>query len=402
MGLVDPSSVAVLGNEISLVFIKMRKIKILYTIPNFITAGSGGAMLNIIRRLDKSQFEPAVCVSKLGGKLDDEVGRLGLPLIDAQYFLKAKPYTSLLMRVINTAKIFKPHHFDLWHSFHYADDYTEPLVAYFSGATGWVYTKKNMNWHSNAWHVRSLLAKGIAVQNSDMLRDFFAGITYRHKTSLIPRGVDTQKFSPNHDGCQEIRQTHMIDTDAVLIGCVAHLVPVKGHPTLIEAVSGLDNVHVFLAGEAMDLDYASGLKTQVQRLGLSERVHFLGNVPDIPAFLAQMDLAVLPTWNRWRKEGCPVALLEAMACGKACVATDVPGSRDIIEDGVSGLLVPAQDAAALAVAIKQLAQSKDLRERMGAAARERVVSHFSIEKEVSAHQQLYLDVMARKGLFRGG
>jgi len=380
----------------------MRKIKILYTIPNFITAGSGGAMLNIIRRLDRARFEPAVCVSKLGGKLDDEVRRLGIPLIEAQYYFAAKPYTSLLKRIINTAKLFKPYGFDLWHSFHYADDYTEPLVAYFSGAKGWVYTKKNMNWHSNAWHLRSLLAKAIAVQNNDMLRDFFAGRSYQHKTSMIPRGVDTEKFSPRHDGSREIRQKYQIDEEAILLGCVAHLVPVKGHPTLIEAVSKFENLHLCLAGEAMDQDYAKALKTQAVDLGVSNRVHFFGNIPDIPAFLAQMDLVVLPTWNRWRKEGCPVALLEAMACAKACVATDVPGSRDIIEDGLSGLLVPAEDANALAAAIQRLAQNKDLRERMGAAARERVVSHFSIEKEVSAHQQLYLDVMACKGLFRGG
>lgn len=377
----------------------MRKIKILYTIPNFITAGSGGAMLNIIRRLDRARFEPAVCVSKLGGKLDDEVRRLGIPLIEAQYYFAAKPYTSLLKRIINTAKLFKPYGFDLWHSFHYADDYTEPLVAYFSGAKGWVYTKKNMNWHSNAWHLRSLLAKAIAVQNNDMLRDFFAGRSYQHKTSMIPRGVDTEKFSPRHDGSREIRQTHEMDENAVLIGCVAHLVPVKGHPTLIEAAERSKNVHVFLAGKPMDEIYSLQLHEQVERLGLSKIVHFLSNVADIPGFLAQMDIIAMPSLKRG--EGCPVALLEAMACAKACVATDVPGSRDIIEDGLSGLLVPAEDASALAAAINRLAQSKDLREQMGAAARERVVSHFSIEKEVSAHQQLYLDVMARKGLFRG-
>ena len=88
-------------------------------------------------------------------------------------------------------------------------------------------------------------------------------------------------------------------------------------------------------------------------------------------------------------EGCPVALLEAMACGKACIATDVPGSRDIIENEVSGLLVPPEDAEALGDAIRRLAESPDLRQQLGHQARRRVEQHFTIEHEVAAHEQLY-------------
>jgi len=369
-------------------------MKILFTIPNFITAGSGGAMLNIIKQLDKERFEPAVAVLRLGGRLDEEVRRMGIPLIDAPFTIPVKPYANLLQRAKEAARMFKPYGFDVWHSFHYGDDYTEALIARFAGTRSWVFTKKNMNWSSRAWFLRSLLAGGIVAQNTDMLKEFFDTPFFRGKVRLIPRGVDLEKFRPTERGISDSLNQQGVSDKAVTIGCVAHLVPVKGHPTLIEALAGLPGAHLFLAGKPMDEAYSQELHELADRLGVSGRVHFLGGVEDVPAFLAEMDVVVLPTWDKWRREGCPVALLEAMACGKACVATDIPGSRDIIEDGVSGLLVAPENAQALAGAIGRLMDDQELRDRMGKAARLRVETNFSIDKEVAAHEQLYEDLMA--------
>lgn len=371
-----------------------KPIKILFTIPNFITAGSGGAMLNIIRRLDRERFEPAVAVLKMGGALDEEVRRMGLLLIEAPFVIPAKPYTSLLYRANQAAKLFKPYGFDIWHSFHYGDDYTEPLVAKLAGAKSWVFTKKNMGWGSRAWFFRSLLAGKIAAQNTDMLKDFFDTPLFKGKTRLIPRGVDLKKFRVPQKKKSTIMSRSGVPEDAIALGCVAHLVPVKGHLTLIEAVARLPKVHLFLAGKPMDQDYTRDLHALVERLDVVERVHFLGGMDDVPAFLAEVDVVVLPTWDKWRREGCPVALLEAMACGKACVATDVPGSRDIIEDGVSGFLVEPENAQAMSDAIERLKDDPELRVRMGKAARLRIEANYSIEREVAAHEKLYEEIMA--------
>ncbi len=367
-------------------------IRILFTIPNFITAGSGGAMLNIIRRLDREVFDPAVCVLKKGGALDQVVIDLGMPLLEAPFLLNAKPYSSLLKRIKRAAQVFAPYHFDLWHSFHYADDYTEPLIARFAGAKGWIYTKKNMNWNTRAWYLRSWFAKRIAAQNTDMLASFFSNDVYRDKTRLIPRGVDLQKFSPSIEG--RFREHCGLADHQILIGCVAHLVPVKGHPTLIQALSTLPETHLVLAGRDNDQEYANRLREQVATLKLEERVHFLGMVENVPELMRDLDILILPTISKG--EGCPVALLEAMACGKACVATNIPGARDIIEDGVSGLLVEPENADALTGAIRQLIDDNELRKKMGRAARVRVEEHFSIEKEVVAHEELYKEIMTGK------
>lgn len=214
---------------------------------------------------------------------------------------------------------------------------------------------------------------------------------------MIHHGVNLDEFHPTQVKDKKFSYKLDLSETKTLIGCVAHLVPVKGHPTLIEAVSRLEGAHLFLAGKPMDEEYTRALHEQSEVLGVSERVHFMNGVEDVPAFLAEMEIAVLPTWNKWRKEGCPVALLEAMACGKACVATDVPGSRDIIEDGVSGLLVEPENAVALAAAIQRLIDDPELRESMGKAAHFRIEEHFSIEQEVAAHERLYEEIMSGKG-----
>ena len=366
---------------------------ILFTIPNFITAGSGRALLNIVSRLDRRRFAPAVCVQRKGGALDREVEELGIPFLEAPFTLSARPFRSLPWRVRRVAAPFRPHRFTLWHSFHYLDDYTEPLVARSAGARGWIYTKKNMNWWRRAWYVRSWLARRVVAQNTDMLRDFFASPVWRRKVRHIPRGVDTLRFRPVEAPDLTLRSELGISPQATVVGCVAHLVPVKGHSTLLEAAARLPGLEVLLAGQTTDRKHAESLRCLAQELGVAARVHFLGQVGDVAALLRELDVFVLPTWNRWRVEGCPVALLEAMASGCACIATDVAGSHDLIDSPGCGRLVAPEDPAALADALRSLAASPELRRSLGEAARRRVVEQFSIEREVELHEDLYSEIL---------
>jgi glycosyltransferase involved in cell wall biosynthesis len=366
---------------------------ILFTIPNFTTAGSGRAMLNIVERLDRSRFAPTICTLKPGGSLEAEIERLGIPYIHAAFALPARPLATLAMRAHRAAAAFRPHGFVLWHSFHYLDDYTEPLVARFAGAKAWIYTKKNMNWNRRSWWLRSLLASRVAAQNTDMVRDFFSSPRLRRKTVLVPRGVDTDRFRPDVPRRLGLREKLGVPPGAVVAGCVAQILPVKGHPTLIEALARVPELRLWLAGKELDENYAAGLREQIRSLGLKDRVTFLGEVQDVPAFLAELDLFVLPTWNEWRMEGCPVSLLEAMSSARPCIATDIPGSRDIVESGRSGVLVRPQDAAALAAALGRLLGDPAQRRALGDAARDRIRAGYAIEVEVKAHEDLYAGVL---------
>ena len=308
-----------------------------------------------------------------------------------------RPLWSLRRRVRQAAAVFRPHGFQIWHSYHYADDYTEPLVARAAGARAWVFTKKNMSWNRRSWFLRSALASGIAAQNSDMLRKFFGGPFLREKATHIPPGVDTERFRPGLSRRPGLRAQLGFPPKAIVAGCVAHLVPVKGHPTLLEAIAKVPGLFLVIAGAARDEHYAKKLAETVAEAGLGERVRFLGNVADVPGLLAELDIAVLPTWDRWRMEGCPIALLEAMACGVACVATEIPGSLDVIEPERNGLLVPPRDSEALSRALARLTAEPELRRRLGEGGRARVLAHYTIEREVEAYERLYRAALGLEG-----
>lgn len=367
--------------------------RILYTIPNFITAGSGAALLNIARRLDRSMFEPTICVRKRGGRLEAEIERFGIPLLEAEFTVPALPYASLPLRAWQVARTLRPYRFDLWHSFNYSDDYTEPLIARLAGARHWVFTKKNMGWGHRAWYVRTLLASRVAALNSDMIRGYFKSPVFRRKARLLPRGVDAEKFRPDVPARLALRKKYGIENRFV-VGIVAHMVPVKGIETLIDAAALLPDVVVLLAGKELDTDYVASLRARVEQHGLRDRVFFVGDTSDVPAFLSELDAFCLTTLATGRQEALGVALLEAMACGLACVSTDMSGPHDIVRHGIDGLLIPPAQPEALAAAIKQC-MDPAVRARLGAGARDRVMQSYTIEREVADHVALYQELVGR-------
>ncbi len=373
----------------------MKKIKILYTIPNFITSGSGRVMMNILSRLNRDIFDPAVCVSKKGGKIDAEVEAMGIPFLEAPFTVSATPYHSFVPNAWRAAQVFRPYRFDIWHSWHYVDDYSEPIIARLSGSKNWIFTKKNMSWGSRGWLLRSLLATRIAADNSEMQDAFFNRFGFEKKTRFIPHGIPTDQFSPTILPSLRLREKYGIPLEAVVVGCVANLTMRKGHHVLLEALHKIPGVYLLTIGKTLEPDYAERLEQMRHELHIEQRSFLLGHLEDVPAFLAEVDIFVLPTWDRGSKEGCPLALVEAMSSGRACVATQIPGSSDIIEEGVSGFLVSAENADELAASIESLVQNPHLRQEFGLQARQRVLDHFSIGKEVKNYETLYQEICHR-------
>jgi glycosyltransferase involved in cell wall biosynthesis len=222
----------------------------------------------------------------------------------------------------------RPYNFDIWHSWHYVDDYTEPIIARLSGTKHWVYTKKNMSWGSRAWLLRSLLATRIAADNTEMQAAFFNRLGLSKKVRLIHHGIPPDQFSPDVPPTLGLRDKLGIPQGAVVVGCVANLTIRKGHHVLLEALAKIPGVYLITIGKPIEPEYASRLEKMRQDLQLQDRVYLQGYVEDVPAFLAEIDIFVLPTWDRGSKEGCPVALVEAMSSGRACIATasPVPGT----------------------------------------------------------------------------
>lgn len=175
------------------------------------------------------------------------------------------------------------------------------------------------------------------------------------------------------------------------IGVVGRLAEQKGHRYLLEAVSllkpALPNLQVWLIGDG---ELRAELEAQSTALGLEGSVRFLGRREDVPALLQQISLMVLPSVY----EGLPTIIMEGMAAGVPVIATNIPGTRELVWDGVTGWLVPARDPHALAEKIRQVLehpqQAEDVRQHALAE-----LKRFSIQASAGQYARLYEELLGR-------
>ena len=181
----------------------------------------------------------------------------------------------------------------------------------------------------------------------------------------------------------------------VVLTCVARMEPVKNHALLLEAAALLHG-----RGRRFELWFVGGgegrarCERQVAESGLSGAVRFLGYRDDIPELLGRSDIGVLTSL----KEGIPRAALEAMAVGLPMVATRVTGTREVVRDGETGILVDVGDAPALAAALERLIDDPALRARMGARGREVVRAEYDEALIVRRLERVYRVSLERRGI----
>ena len=172
-----------------------------------------------------------------------------------------------------------------------------------------------------------------------------------------------------------------------VVGAVGRLDHLKGFDVLIDALAELPGVTAVIAGDGPARE---ALVQRARERSVADRFRVLGWQQEIGPFVRSLDVFVLPS----RLEGMSLALLEAMAARAAVVATDVGGTREAIASGETGLLVPPDDAPALAAAVRQLLDNEHLRERIGARAREVWLARFTEQRM----QESYVDILT--GLVR--
>jgi glycosyltransferase involved in cell wall biosynthesis len=216
------------------------------------------------------------------------------------------------------------------------------------------------------------------------------GMVSRSKLSVLPNGVDVEAWRPDPAVRVTIRRELGL-TDEFLWLAAGRLEPVKDYPTLLRAITGLpESAWLLIAGSG---PLESELLQLSARLGLERRVRFLGFVPDLRRTMQAADAVVLS--SLW--EGLPMGLLEAGACALPTVATDVPGSRDVVADGQTGQLTPSGDTAALTAAMSAMMQApSEERRTIGMRARQRVIERFSIETVLDRWEQLYGELLTKE------
>jgi len=220
---------------------------------------------------------------------------------------------------------------------------------------------------------------------------------------MIYNGVDLDRYD-DQEACCTLPEEYGFEPGSALVGVVARLEPEKGHATLLEAwpqvLAKVPTARLLIVGEgsrreeleaqaeALDLlgEACSGdacVGTRHARPGA--RVIFTGRRDDVPAVTAALDVAVLPSY----REAQGLVILEAMALSRPVVASNVGGIPEMIEDGVTGLLVPPHDPEALAAAIVRLLTDHPLADTIARAGRNQVHERFCVERMVSALQEVY-------------
>jgi len=245
------------------------------------------------------------------------------------------------------------------------------------------------------------LADGIVVNAEVVRRQLVAEGYSPEKIHVIHNGVDLSRFAAK-DPRSGIRQELRLPPDAPLVAVVSRLSPLKGIEYFLEAavlVAGrFPRVRFLVVGDGCvkksdsvveNGEYRGTLQRRAERLGLGRCVVFTGFRLDVPEILAQVSVSVLPSLS----EALSNALLESMAAGVPVVATTVGGNPEVVEDGITGLMVPPRDPAMLARAICHLLERPEEAARFGQTGRQRVNEHFSLDRMVQRTERLYLNLL---------
>jgi len=212
------------------------------------------------------------------------------------------------------------------------------------------------------------------------------------RVTCVSTGVDLARFSPEVKGT--LRDELGLRPDVALVGMISVLRSWKGHATFLEAAAELLKsskrpVRFVIAGDGPGREE---LTAKIVQTPWKDHVTLLGHRADVPNVLASLDVLVLPSYAH---EGIPQIILQAEAMSRAVVATTVGGIPEVVEDGVTGLLVPPRNSDALAEKIGALLDDSDLRSRLGKAARENIERHHSLDAMGERLLALY-EELARK------
>jgi glycosyltransferase involved in cell wall biosynthesis len=373
------------------------RVPVAFVIDNM---GLGGTELNAVRtaeRLDRARFDLRVVCIGADGPLSDRYRAMGVPVVRIE--LRSMYGPTMLSAGLRFVRYLRDEHIQIVHAH---DMYSNVFATVWARVAGTPVVIASRRW----WH--SLPNRKLRLGNAAAFR--MAGAVLANspqvarsvlETTHLPPGrvwtvtnfADDDAFLPvTPEARLRQRRAWEISDDALVVGCVARLVPVKDHATLVDAFAQVraehPNVHLVLIGDG---ECRSRLEGQVARLGLSGAVTFTGELRGGGNHHRAFDISALTSLS----EGFPNSLVEAMAAGIPVVATAAGGNVDAVADGVTGFLVPPGNAGDLALALRRLVESTTLREAFGTAGRDRARSMYRAAPALLALQSMYDTLLER-------
>jgi glycosyltransferase involved in cell wall biosynthesis len=362
--------------------------RILQIIPTLDQAGAEKQMSLLARRLPPDEFEVHVCALSRGGPLMAGLAEAGIPVrvIGNRWRLDPRACWQLCRHVTGL----RPH---LIHTWMFAANAYGYAAARAAGIQRLVAGQRCVDpWKGGGQlAIDRYIARRCCrtVVNSPGVRDFYVhhGLP-AEKMRVIPNGVP--RAEPTGTTRRQLLCELGLPGDSRLVGLIGRLWPQKRVKDAIWAADVLkvirDDVHLLVIGDGPHHDRLRKFREQV---AIRDKVHFLGHRGDVPRLLPHVDVL----WSTSGYEGQPNAVMEAMAAGVPVVATDIPGTRDLVLPERTGYLVGVGDRAGFARWTNKLLDDAELAERFGAAGRERVQREFSVEKMVRRHAELYRELL---------
>lgn len=366
--------------------------RVLYLSHAFAVGGAEEMVLNLVRHLPP-QYVPAVACIHEAGPIGLEIERTGVPF----RVLGLKPGVLRPFDVLRLRDFLYECQPDIVHTFLLTGSLYGRFAAMMArvpvviGTEVNVYERKRtLHTLAERWLMRDTDA---VVASAESVRDFYIQQVKADpsKVEVIYNAVDWEQLQATVER-DELRASVDVPADVPLLTIIARLTEQKGHRILLDALARPDlaHAHLLVVGDG---PLREALERQALNLELSARVRFAGARRDLGNILAATDVFVMPSF--W--EGLPLAMVLAMGAGLPVVATRVAGIPEVVQDGVTGLLVPPGDSSELGAALSRVVNNDTTRVLLGQAARTFVRPRFGVDGYVNAITGLYDRLLTAKG-----
>jgi len=364
----------------------LSRLNVLYLVESLTIGGLQRMTVSLVNGLDRRHYRPAVCCY-------DDVGELASTLRrDVRVLLLKRRSGIDTGYPFRLARLLKQERIDILHLHNSTALFYGALGGRLGGVPSIYYTEHDGGGYRSHRHRRgvnailSRLTKVVVAVSRQLKADLVQyGGFESHKIRVIHNGIDGNFRTEAFDRSTARTRLGLGDRQPVL-GTVARLDPVKDHRTLLKAleivIRSFPDSILLIVGDGPERKM---IEAEVSKRDLAHYVRLLGKRLDIPELLSSMDLFVSSSLG----EGLSMTLIEAMAAGKAILATRVGGTPELIADKVNGLLVPPDNARAFAEAAIELLHDRDRLKRMGEASRRRFRAEFSAEIMVKKYEELY-------------
>lgn len=377
-----------------------QPIRIVYAIPSLEDGGAERQLLELLRRLDRSRFEPSLVL--LDGRRAQRASGLVVHVLDlampsggnVRWLRRSLSFFTAVWRMRRCFRLWRT---EMLHAFLPAPTILAGTAARMAGVPVIIAARRSLSAHYRPRGPAALFdrlatrAADWKVGNSnavaeDICRD---GCSPARVVTLY-NGVDTEKFHPGR--ARDWRSQMGWSAENVVFGMIANFRACKRHLDFVEAFARVSttnpNLRSFLAGN--DSGTLAAVRRRIATLGLQSVCRIVENEVPPETMFAALDVFVSASDT----EGFSNVVLEAMASGRPVIVTAVGGNMEAVVDGVSGILVPACAPDVLAVALTRLAGDAGLRASMGEQGRQRALQCFSIDTMVRAHVEFYLRAIA--------